>query len=91
MNEEQKQLVRRLRDFSNQFVEETQGLLLQAANEIEALGTFVQDVADHGLRTDMHPTIIVNSEDGTSMYGALTSYFQTAEDNIRERAKKAME
>ena len=90
MNDEQKKLVTRTRNLAQAMA--TPGerhFLYEVADKLEVLDTFVQDIADHGLRTDMHPTIVTDTADdaGISMYARLTSYFEKSETNLRLRAK----
>jgi hypothetical protein len=60
--------------------------LTEIVEERNNLRAFVQDLAACGLRTDMHPTVIIN-EETTTMYSHLTEYFSGAEDRLRQRAK----
>jgi hypothetical protein len=68
--------------------------LMQAANEIENLGRLVElvdDIAVHGLRTDMHPTVggVIKGDSPSTMYTGLCAYFGEAETHLKNRAKEA--
>jgi hypothetical protein len=55
---------------------------------------FAVDVAEHGLRTDLTPTCgpdtYPRTEREKKLYHALCEYFRRADQNLRERAKRAI-
>jgi len=95
--QERSELVTRLRRFSRFYSGETGDMLVAAADALESLGNFVQDVADHGLRTDMTPTVMFYAfnrdrrEGEQDMYMRMTSYFQRGVDNLKQRAKETLD
>jgi len=58
---------------------------IEAANEIERLRSFVNDVAEHGVRFDLNPTI-----DSRGADAAYLAYIQRIDKSMRERASDAL-
>jgi hypothetical protein len=57
-------------------------------NEIFRLQAALKDFAEHGLRCDLNPTI--QFKDMTQVYGRMSSYLKRADENVRERARRAL-
>ncbi|WP_280476301.1 hypothetical protein [Nocardia farcinica] len=71
-------------------------LIRLMAAELEAqharfaeLETFVRDLAAHGLRCDLTPTMDFASAE--RLYTRLTSYLRNVDTSLRERAQEAIE
>lgn len=65
--------------------------LRQAANEIETLGRcgdLVRDIAGHGLRCDLHPTVTGTNE--VTLYMRMCNYLSEQDASMRARANRAL-
>ena len=58
--------------------------------KFQKLHDFVSDIESHGLRTDMHPTMLFNPDEAPNVYARLTNYFSRSEENLRQRAREAL-
>jgi hypothetical protein len=57
-------------------------------NEILRLRAALKDFAEHGLRCDLNPTM--EFKNMTMLYGRMTGYLKRADENVRERARRAL-
>jgi hypothetical protein len=55
---------------------------------ISKLEAALKDFAEHGLRCDLNPTM--EFKNMTMLYGRMTGYLKRADENVRERARRAL-
>ena len=63
--------------------------LISARREIAELEKFVQDIAQHGLRADLAPTMDF-SGGSFDMYQRMTAYLRRIDESLRESARKVL-
>lgn len=69
------------------------GMLRQygkAILDVADLRDFVADIRDHGLRTDLTPTVLEQRVDARSEYTWWSEYVHRAESNLQDRAVSAL-
>lgn len=70
--------------------ENAAGLVLALVAEVRRLRATLQDIADHGLRADLNPTVS-SAMDGGGTYRELTAYLRRLDSTLRERARRALD